>query len=448
MIQNDIINSIAKEYGFPQNDLFIKTIIDLKKFNHVNLNDDFVQSRAHLIAKEMLKKRIALLPKYNYSTIKKLEPENYELKSVDWRVAKQILENFHYIGSYRKKSIQLGLYYKIPNGGNKLAGLMTFSDYDLHVRPDDIFSYFQQTGILHLTRLYTFQWVSYNTTSFFMSLAFDYIRKYYPKIRCLTTCANLNVGHTGSSYKASNWIEIAQFIGAPYLFLDDKNVTMRSLVEICRTLDMELIKKKLKGRLVVSSEKVLPQKIFIYILNKSDKRKFIARRASRNTYFEKWNFIPEYGLTDYRQNKAINFEEAKRKINNIGENVVAGYVERDEKQFYSAVVVKTGDSYLNIRKSKRWREEFVNDSNELPFVAKLPDWGQTLILICYDVKRFSEIDMRKEIGDRSIDTLFVLSYWKNNFDILLDCVKRVEQSLKIKKIICSDYFHGFQVIKY
>ena len=90
----------------------------------------------------------------------------------------------------------------------------------------------------------------------------------------------------------------------------------------------------------------------------------------------------------------------------------------------------------------------MNDSNELPFVAELPDWGKTLILICYDVKRFSEIDMRKEIGDRSIDTLFVLSYWKNNFDILLDCVKRVEQSLKIKKIICSDYFHGFQVIKY
>jgi len=448
MIQNDIINSIAKEYGLPQNDLFIKTIIDLKRFNRTDTDNNFVESRARLVAKDILKKRIILLPKYDYPVIKKLESKNYELRLVGWRVAKQILENFHYIGSYRKKSIQLGLYYKIPNGGSKLAGLMTFSNYDLHVRPDDIFYYFHQHELLNLARLYTFQWVPYNTTSFFMSLAFDYIRKNYPEIRCLTTCANLNVGHTGSSYKASNWIEIAQFIGAPYLFLDDKNVTMRSLVEICRTLDMELIKKKLKGRLVVSSEKVLPQKIFIYILNKSDKRKFIARRASHSIYFEKWNFIPEYGLTDYCQNKAINFEEAKRKINNIGRNVVAGYVERDGEQFYSAIAVKIGDSYFNIRKSKRWREEFVNDSNELPFVAELPDWGKTLILICYDVKRFSEIDMRKEIGDRSIDTLFVLSYWKNNFDILLDCVKRVEQSLKIKKIICSDYFHGFQVIKY
>ncbi len=448
MIQNDIINSIAKEYGLSQNDLFIKTIIDLKRFNRTDTDNNFVESRARLVAKNILKKRIILLPKYDYPIIKKLEPENYELRSVDWRVAKQILENFHYIGSYRKKSIQLGLYYKMPNGGSKLAGLMTFSNYDLHVRPDDIFSYFHQHELLNLARLYTFQWVPYNTTSFFMSLAFDYIRKNYPKIKCLTTCANLNVGHTGSSYKASNWIEVAQFIGAHYLFLDDKNVTMRSLVEMCGTLDMALIKKKLKGRLIVSSEKILPQKIFIYILNKLDKRKFTARRASHNIYFEKWNFIPEYGLTDYCQNKAINFEEAKRKINNIGKNAVAGYVERDGEQFYSAVTVKIGDSYFNIRKSKRWREEFVNDSNELPFVAELPDWGKTLILICYDVKRFSEIDMRKEIGDRSIDSLFVLSYWKNNFNILLDCVKRVEQSLKIKKIICSDYFHGFQVIKY
>lgn len=448
MIQNDIINLIAEEYGLPQNDLFIKTIIDLKKFNCGDLNDDFIQSRARLIAKEMIEKRIALLPKYDYPTIEKLVPESYELKSVDWRVAKQILENFHYIGSYRKKSIQLGLYYKIPGGSSKLAGLMTFSDYDLHVRPDDIFSCFQRTQILHLTRLYTFQWVPYNTTSFFMSLVFDYIRKHYPKIKCLTTCANLNVGHNGSCYKASNWIEVAQFIGAPYLFLDDKNVTMRSLVEMCGTLDIELIKKKLKSSLVVSNEKLLPQKIFIYILNKSDKRKFIVRKVNHNIYFEKWNFIPEYGLTDYCQNEAIGFNEAKQKVNNIGENVVAGYVEREGDRFYSAAVIKADNSYWNIRKSKRWREEFVNDSNESPTIIELSDWGKTMILICYDVKSFSEIDIRKEIGDRSIDALFVLSYWKNNFDILLDYIKHIEQSLKIKKVICSDYFYGLQVIKY
>lgn len=448
MIKMTIINLIAEEYGLPQNDLFIKTVIDLKKFNCINLDNNFVQSMVRLIAKEMFEKRIALLPKYDCQTVKKIEPDNYELKLVNWRIAKQILENFHYIGSYRKKSIHLGLYYKMSNGGNKLAGLMTFSCYDLHVRPDDIFFYFQLTEILHLTRLYTFQWVPYNSTSFFMSLAFDHLRKYYPKIRCLTTCANLNIGHTGSSYKASNWIEAAQFIGAPYLFLDDKNVTMRSLVEICGTLDMELIKKKLKGRLVISNEKILPQKIFVYILNRSDKRKFIARRVSHNIYFEKWNFIPEYGLTDYCQNNAISFEEAKRKVDNIGENVVAGYVERHGSLFYSAVVIKAGGSYWNIRKSKRWREEFVNDSDESPTIIELPDWGRTMVLICYDVKSFSEIDIKKETGGCPIDTLFVLSYWKNSFDILLDCIKRVEQFLKIKKVICSDYFHGFQVIKY
>jgi len=445
----NLINKTAKAFGIPRRDLFIKTTIDLKQFDDVILSSrDFIKDRIELTAKNIWENRKNLIEKYTAEKIRELERKKCRFGTVNWRKAKEILERFHYIGSYRKNSIHLGFYYEVSKGVENLMGIITFSRYDFTIEPYNIFINFKRHEILNLSRLYTFDWAPFNTTSYFLSQGIKYIKKYFPNIRCLTTCVNPNIGHSGTSYKASNWIEVAQFLGSPYLFLNGKPVTIRKLAEKYNTLDLNILKSKSGNRIIISKSKLLPQKIFIYILNKKKRNLFYLNLLDKIYFFDGYHFVPEYGLNNYIKENAITYNQARKRVARVGSKVIAGYLEKNNGKLYSSVIVRVGSFYKNIRKEKKWREEFIDNSNEPPTITDLPTFYKTLILICHDAKRCSKINIKKIIKKDKINTIIVISYWRNNFDDLLNSINRLERHLRPEKIICFDFFHGFHLLKF
>ncbi|MDO8658120.1 MAG: hypothetical protein Q7K55_05240 [Candidatus Levybacteria bacterium] len=447
-IYNNSISTIAKKNGIPDKDLLVKFLIDSNQFSENSLmNERFMVARIEILAREIKNNRNHLGRKYYHSPIKSLQKEKCYIKKLDWRLAKEILVNYHHIGSYRKNSVHLGLYYIVEPNVKKLMGIATFSKYDFFLRPYSIFSNFNSNEVFNLSRLYIFDWAPYNTASCFISKSTDYLREYYPGIQCLITCINPNTGHQGKTFNACNWIETGQFTGAPYLYLDKKPITIRRLFENFGTLELSKLKKQLKERLIISKSKVLPQKIYMYIINKKTRSNFFSSRIDKIYYFDDYYFTPEYGLTDNNIDNAITYNEARQKIQNIGINVIAGYLEKDNSYLYSSIIIKNGRLFLNIKKRIQDTPKLYENQEEYQLkVVNIPTFSKTVITYGDQVGS-KNIQFERYIKSGKIDTIIILSYLGEDANQLLDNVIKRTKSTNIKTIILYDYFHGFNFVK-
>lgn len=446
-IYKNSISTIAKKNGIPDKDLLVKVLIDSNQFSENNLkNEKHMIARIETLAKEIRNKRSHLDKKYSHRPIKSLQKEKCYIKKLDWRSAKEILVNYHHIGSYRKNSIHLGLYYEVKPNVKKLMGIATFSKYDFLFRPYSIFSNFNSNEVFNLSRLYIFDWAPYNTASCFISKSIDYIQEYCPGIKCLITCINPNTGHQGKTFNACNWIETGQFTGAPYLYLDRKPVTIRHLFESFGTLELPELKKQLRERLLVSKSKVLPQKIYMYIVNKKNRNKFFLNRIDKIYYFDNYYFTPEYGLTDYNKDSAITYSHARQKIQNIGINAIIGYLEKDNSHLYSSIIIKNGKSFLNIKKRIQDTPQLSGNQEGYQLkVFNIPMFSKTVIAYGDELSS-KNIQFERYVKSGKIDTIIILSYLREDVNQLLDKIITRTKSTNIKTIILHDYFHGFNFV--
>lgn len=447
-IYKNSISIIAKKNGIPDKDLLVKVLIDSNQFSENSLkNEKFMVARIEILAKEIKNNRNHLDKKYYHGPIKLLEKEKCYVKKLDWRLAKEILINYHHIGSYRKNSIHLGLSYMVKPNVKKLMGIATFSKYDFFFRPYSIFSNFNSNEVFNLSRLYIFDWAPYNTASCFISKSTGYLREYYPGIQCLITCINPNTGHQGKTFNACNWIETGQFTGAPYLYLDKKPITIRRLFENFGTLELQELKKQLRERLVISKSKVLPQKIYMYIINKKTRSNFFSNRVDKIYYFDGYYFTPEYGLTDNNIDNAITYSEARQKIQNIGINVISGYLEKDNSHFYSSIIIKNGRLFLNIKKRiQDTAKVYGNQEGYQLKVVNITTFSKTIIAYGDQVSS-RNIQFERYIKSGKIGTIIILSYLRENADQLLDKIIKKTKSTNIKTIILYDHFHGFNFVR-
>lgn len=442
------VSKTSKKFNIPEKDLLVKVLIDSYRFAEKILkNREFMRNRTETLAIELKKNRLYLDRKYSNRSITKLQKEKCHIRKLEWRTAKEILKNYHHIGSYRRNSLHLGLYYEVEPDIEKLMGIVTFSTYDFFFRPYSIFSNFNSNGVLNLSRLYIFDWAPYNTASCFISKSTNYLQEYYPNIRCLITCINPNTGHQGKTFNACNWTEIGQFTGAPYLYLDSTPITIRALYEKYGTLELTELKKKLGKRLFISDAKILPQKMYMYIINKKSRMDFFSNRIDKVYYFDNYHFSPEFGLTDKHKDSAITYNEAKQKVQNIPNNVIAGYLEKDNSHFYSSIIVKKGKSFSNIRKNLQDNFKINKDRRVTQLkVTNLPKFSNTII-ICGDQISSKNIQLKRSIKSDNLDTIIVLSYLQNDFNTLLDSVTEMISSRQVKKVILYDFFNGFHLVR-
>lgn len=447
-IYKNNISIISKKFGVPGRDLLVKVLIDSHQFSENSLgNKKFMVTRIEALAKEIKNNRERLDKKYYHRPIASLQKGKCHIKKLDWKSAKEILINYHHIGSYRKNSIHLGLYYEVEPNVQKLMGIVTFSKYDFIFKPYSIFSNFNENEVLNLSRLYVFDWAPYNTVSCFISKSTNYLREHYPNIQCLITCTNPNTDHQGKTFNACNWIEIAQFTGAPYLYLDKKPVTIRRLFENFGTLELPKLKKQLRERLVISKSKILPQKMYMYIVNKKTRSNFFSNRFDKIYRFDDYHFSPEYGLTDNNRNNAITYNGARQKIQNIGTNVIAGYLENDNSHLYSSIIIREGKLFLNIKKKIRDTSKLYENQEEYQLkVIDLTTFSKTIITYGDQINS-ENTQLEKYIKSGKLDAIIVLSYLQEGISQLLDKITKMTEFTHIKTVILYDYFHGFHFVR-
>jgi len=428
------ISKLSKKYCVPKRDLLIKFLIDSHQFSEKEiLNMTFINKRIEILAKNIKESRKKTDPKFLFKKIDFLNKDKCSVSVLNWRISKEILTYYHHIGSYRPKSIHLGLYYEIDEGNKKLLGIATFSKYDFHFRPYSLFAIARVNEILNLSRFYLFGWAPPFSTSHYLSKCIQFIKYNYPKIKCLITCINPNTMHGGSSFEASNWIETAEFTGAPYLFLDQKYVTVRHLNELFGTLDIRKLKEKLGNRLSVSTEEILPQKMYLYALNKKAKRKFFDKRLDKVFSFNHLILSPEYGLTDNKVDKSVTKDKALGISKRLGVNVIAGFLENYKNNLYSSIIVTTP---IDTRFSR---------FGQKPLVVDLDDLSKTIVLFGSQFL-FDYENIIEECKNSDINSMIILSYKTEDTRLILDKIKNLSDKLNVH-VIFFNYFQGFKYIK-
>lgn len=428
------ISRLSKKYSMPKQDLLIKFLIDSHQFSEKDLKSKkFINKRLETLAMDIKESRKKIDSKFFFKKIKFLDKEKCSISILDWRVAKKILENYHHIGSYRPKSLHLGLYYKIDNENKKLLGIATFSKYDFRFHPYNLFTIAKLNQIFNLSRFYLFNWAPPFSTSHYLSECIQFIKKNYPKIKCLITCINPNTMHGGSSFEASNWIEIAEFTGAPYIFLDKTYVTIRHLNQIFGTLDIDKLKQKLCSRLFISPEEVLPQKMYLYILEKKARKIFFKKRLDKIFSFNRIILSPEYGLTDNKVGQAITKNETLKIIKNLSTNVVAGFLENYKGRLSSSIIATTNTSIK------------FNKSRQKPLIINLDDLSKTIILLSNQfLSDYDNVIEKCRMGN--VNSMIILSYKTEDYHYILHKIVNLSGQLDMK-VIFYNYFNGFKYIK-
>jgi hypothetical protein len=180
------------------------------------------------------------------------------LEEVDQSTARVVLERFHYLGSFRPNSRHFG-----GVAAERLAALLTLSDLDVPTIAERL----SDENVMVLSRVFAFDWAPRNTLSFLMSRIFRELRRDPEAPRLLVTYLNPNVGFTGASYRAANWVLWAREAGTRYAYLDGRYVTDRVLARRFGSAAPDVLEAALGDRIVFSRMPLRPLDLYAYPLD-------------------------------------------------------------------------------------------------------------------------------------------------------------------------------------
>jgi hypothetical protein len=184
-----------------------------------------------------------------------------ELVEVDEATARVVLERFHYLRSFRLGSEHIG---GILRDGNdeRLVALLTLSALDVPTIAEHLPDGVAQAETTVLSRVFAFDWAPRNTLSFLMARLTRELRRRPTPPRLLVTYLNPNVGFTGASYRAANWVLWAREIGARYAYLDGRYATDRELARSFGTSDPAALAATLGDRIAFSRMPLQPLDLY------------------------------------------------------------------------------------------------------------------------------------------------------------------------------------------
>ncbi len=192
---------------------------------------------------------------------KSLMAGRWEVRSVPAVIADVLHRCFHYIGTPRG-GISLGLYDEEAGASSPPGTLLTFSVFDLDIKnplPCEI----GPTNILVLSRVYSFRWAPRNAFSYTFRRALRWLRTAHPHVQLLLTYVNPNVGFSGSSYLASNWLPFVEE-SIRYDYLDGEYITRRELDRLLREKGLDESQLRRMCRLEQSHLTLQPLQILAF----------------------------------------------------------------------------------------------------------------------------------------------------------------------------------------
>jgi len=268
-----IIREIASKQSIRARDLELQVLLYLPRLiydNHLPDNDIFINEVKRLSS--IIKQKIRLYIDWlKLPSNPPLSIRNTNFIKIPRSKARIIHERFHYLSSYRINSLHFGL---DTLDENRLVTLVTLSPFDLEHIAKKLPPEINAPEVLVVSRVFSFDWAPKNASSYIMSRIFKWIKQIKPTIKLLITYINPNIGFTGASYKASNWILLGREWGTRYVYLDGKYITDRELVRRFGTSEAKSLQKMKSTRFEISKIDLVPLLIYVYFLDKELRHRY------------------------------------------------------------------------------------------------------------------------------------------------------------------------------
>ena len=127
--------------------------------------------------------------------------ENYVVKLVSNKVAKEMVKMNHYSHAWTMCKYALGLF-----RNSMMMGVAVYGRPVGRLAAQSIAPGIKDNEVLELTRLWIADSEGKNTESWFIGQTFKWLKKHDKNIKVLLSYSDLNAGHVGIIYQATNWI--------------------------------------------------------------------------------------------------------------------------------------------------------------------------------------------------------------------------------------------------
>lgn len=270
-----IVPVVAREHGVDTRDLLMRVKMHVPRFSDDEMRKEaLITNEIKRLARQISESREGLECLFDLPCLDRLDAYNLKLEEIDESLARTISEKFHYIGSFRQRTKHLGLNLYTELGKKRLMGMISLSPFDLHHCLSELPPEVTADTVLVLSRVFAFAWTPRNTVSYMIGRGFKWIMRNLPHIRMLVTYLNPNVGFTGTTYEATNWVLFGLETNTRYLYLDGNYVTDRFLQETCGSCAISELKRILGNRISVSIQPLLPLRLYAYFLDRRLKKRY------------------------------------------------------------------------------------------------------------------------------------------------------------------------------
>jgi len=183
---------------------------------------------------------------------------NLTFRPVPEEAARCILNEYHYLLSFRTGSMHFGL---TDNANQWPWVLLSLSPFDLqNISNGD--PHFERSARV-LSRVYAFPGAPRNAISFAISRLRRWLVLNQPQVSTLVTYLNPNLGFTGASYEADNWRLLGYEHGTRYTYLDGNYTTTRRIAQVLGGPSNLLSAESVGQRISFSLWSLAPLRIYV-----------------------------------------------------------------------------------------------------------------------------------------------------------------------------------------
>ena len=214
------VEAAAFSVGRPVRPLLLKGLLELPR-----VADEHGLVRLS-VAKRLLAELAAELPAKSEWALPDVlsSPRALYVHTLDFEVARDVMERFHYLRSARTD----GRAYGLSTHGGRLVALCVSSPVDVERLHELLESQGRRSEFARvISRLFAFEGAPINSISYMLARVGREERRM--GITEFLTYVNPNMGFTGSSYLASGWQLFGTESGTKYRYVDDRYITDREL---------------------------------------------------------------------------------------------------------------------------------------------------------------------------------------------------------------------------
>jgi len=216
-----LVAEIAATYDVPTVALEMQTLMHLPRIADLWGNIDEARALAEIVR---VTERVPVNMEWEIAGSSTGALKSMEVRVLEDREVRDILEQFHYLRSFREGATHYGL---VQEGVNRPWALVSVSPNDVPVLAGIAAESGVEKGRTRVvSRVFSFPGAPRNSISMLLGRVARWEKR---RAKMLFTYVNPNLGFTGVSYRASNWSLAGTEEGVVYHYLNRDYVTEREL---------------------------------------------------------------------------------------------------------------------------------------------------------------------------------------------------------------------------